>query len=116
MWSSTSPPNAARYCQVIPIAGAESHARRSALSSDARGSRARGAKIVGSLAFAAVCLPPLIFCLALFGFLLLPLLPFIGAALAFSVGGSSSAPLQRPPKPSLQQRASAQAFEVAKAA
>lgn len=62
----------------------------------------------------ALCLPIFLFSMFLFGFLLLPLLPLIGAALVASTGGSPSAPPARPRLPSAA--AAARAFEQGRAA
>lgn len=47
-----------------------------------------------------LCAPVLLFSFFLFGFLLLPLLPLIGASLVVPIGGSPSAPPARPTLPS----------------
>lgn len=62
----------------------------------------------------ALCLPVLLFSLLLFGFVLLPLLPLIGACLVVWIGRSPSAPPARPNLPSAA--AAAPALQYARAA
>jgi hypothetical protein len=67
--------------------------------SDKPSSLASACRWLGISICLALCLPILLFCFFLFGFVLLPLLPLIGASLVASLGGGPSAPPARPHLP-----------------
>jgi hypothetical protein len=69
-------------------------------ASDKASSLATACRWLGISICLALCLPVLSFSFLLFGFVLLPLLPLIGASLVVSLGGSPSAPPARPHLPS----------------
>lgn len=78
-----------------------------AKASDKPSSLATACRWLGISMCMALCLPVLLFSFFLFGFVLLPLLPLIGASLVVSLGGSLSAPPARPHLPSAAAAAAA---------
>jgi hypothetical protein len=75
---------------------------------------AAGCRRLGAALCVALCLPLLMFALLLFGFLVVPLLPFIGASIAVALGKDATPPPVRPNMPAAP--AAAPAFEQARAA
>lgn len=103
-----------REQSMLPASNVIQLPRRPEVASGHPNALATGWRRLGAALCLALCLPLLMFALFLFGFLVVPLLPFIGASIAVALGKDAAPPPVRPNLPAAP--AAAPAFEQARAA